>query len=167
MSRNKSKINSILKSVRDIEKSTDIMAELVTDPSFKADIVRSVFEKMNASGDIFVLRTIFNILINDLLLLLDRIELLQGSSKDHNLNSIILELNEILQRNDIIEIEAITFNPKYHKVVELIEFPMDMIGEEVVIQEVIRKGYICGNRILRPANVAVIASRKQVEGGLK
>ena len=160
--RTRSKIEKLSDSMEKIEKSMGLIAELLTDPSFKADIVNSLFHKLEPNGELFVSRASFNNLINDLILLLDRIELCSESNADSQLKSLVLEIQGILSRNDIKEIRVDRFDPDYCKVVKVIEGS----EKEVVLSEVIRRGYICGNKVLRPAEVvvrAIVAFTKKEE----
>ena len=152
--RTRSKIEKLSDSMEKTEKSIGLIAELVTDPSFKVNIVNSLFHKLKPNGELFVSRAFFNNLINDLILLLDRIELCSESNADSQLKSLVLEIQGILSRNDVKEISVDRFDPCYCRVIKVIEGS----EKEVVLSEIIRKGYICGNKVLRPADVVVKAA---------
>lgn len=148
------KMDKIVSSISQIEKSIGIIAELVADPSFKTDIVRSAVQKLNVNGEIFVSRTTFETLINDLILLLDRITLMKDS-KTSNLDSVTMELQGILLRNDVTEVKTEKYHPCLHRIVKVIE----STGDEVMIVDVIRKGFVYRNKVLRPADVVVKAGK--------
>ena len=65
-------------------------------------------------------------------------------------------LHQVLGRFDVKQIEIVngTFNPNFHEAVTQIPFPDKQSGE---IIDVVRKGYVMGERLLRPAQVVTVA----------
>lgn len=67
---------------------------------------------------------------------------------------VLKQFKDVLTSNGVKEIEAlgVTFNPEYHEAVSMVED--ENLGEKEV-KEVLRKGYIVGNRVVRHAMVIV------------
>jgi molecular chaperone GrpE len=65
-------------------------------------------------------------------------------------------LHQVLGRFDVkqIEINNTVFNPNFHEAVTQIPVPNKTSGE---IIDVVRKGYLMGERLLRPAQVVTVA----------
>ena len=70
------------------------------------------------------------------------------------MNLILKSFNEIFTKMDVKEIEALgkTFDPNVHYAVMHVED--ESYGESEVV-EVLQKGYICGDRVIRYAMVKV------------
>jgi len=92
-----------------------------------------------------------SIIHNIVLPVLDSLE--SGAKKSKDVKQIRDQINDILVKNKIEEIEAVgkRFNPEFHEAVELVES-----GEEsgIIIEE-IQKGYLLNNKVLRPTKVKV------------
>ncbi len=106
----------------------------------------------------------------DLVLLLDNIQRMvlipqqQGHvSEDTMLLKIEAELLEILYRRDIIpyDVEQSYYQPGLHKAVRTI--PTDKETENNMIVEVLRKGFMAGERVFRPAEVIIKKFESTVE----
>ena len=96
----------------------------------------------------------------DLILLLDRIDITKKSATEDStffdfLASIEEEILEILIRRDVevIRCTDAKFNRKLQQVVEVLETNNEMENNQVA--HVIRRGFKCKERILRPEEVAV------------
>ncbi len=65
-------------------------------------------------------------------------------------------LHQVLGRFDVkqIDTENVSFNPNFHEAVTQISMPDKQSGE---IIDVVRKGYLMGERLLRPAQVITVA----------
>jgi molecular chaperone GrpE len=93
------------------------------------------------------------VLISKLIPLSDNLERAASHSRDEGLELIIKDLKKVLSSEGVKEIEVKIgdpFNPHWAECVEMIED-----GEEEKIVEVVAKGYIIGDRVLRPAKVKV------------
>jgi len=92
-----------------------------------------------------------SIIHNIVLPAIDSLE--SGAKKSKDVKQIRDQVNDILVKNKIEEIEAMgkRFNPEFHEAVELVES-----GEEsgIIIEE-IQKGYLLNNKVLRPSKVKV------------
>jgi molecular chaperone GrpE len=65
-------------------------------------------------------------------------------------------LHQVLGRFDVkqIDTENVSFNPNFHEAVTQIPMPNKQSGD---IIDVVRKGYLMGERLLRPAQVVTVA----------
>ena len=91
-------------------------------------------------------------LIVKLLEVLDSLEMLQKEVKNEGLYLTIKRFKDILEGESVKEIAAIdqTFDPHFHEAVDTVKGPQD---DKVV--EVVEKGYILGDKVLRAARVKV------------
>ncbi len=87
----------------------------------------------------------------------DHLEEAQKHLKDKGLELIILQFNNILKTEDVVEIEALgkVFDPIFHECIEMRPGEKDKI-----VTEIIRKGYLYKDRVLRPAKVIVEVKQK-------
>ena len=96
--------------------------------------------------------------VSDMILILDRI----GSSEDDFVKSIGEELYDALNRRGLVRIQGSgKFDPAVHKAIRKVE--NDSV-EEVTAVQVIRNGYIFGNRVIRPAEVIVAVPTRNIDG---
>lgn len=74
---------------------------------------------------------------------------------------ILNQLKDILKNHNVSAFESLgeVFDPHRHEAVEVLE--TDEHEEGIILQEFVR-GYMCGNRVLRPARVKVARKPKQV-----
>jgi molecular chaperone GrpE len=65
-------------------------------------------------------------------------------------------LHQVLGRFDVkhIDTDNVAFNPNFHEAVTQIPMPNKQSGD---IIDVVRKGYVMGERLLRPAQVVTVA----------
>lgn len=95
-------------------------------------------------------------LCRDILLVVDRVRSLIPEEGDAVLESIIDELQEILQRQGVRPVDCQPlFNPLVHEAVK-VEASMGTPAGSVV--EVVRPGYLLGEQLLRPARVVISKS---------
>jgi len=90
-------------------------------------------------------------IILEILSVLD--SLIIGSKKDEGLKKIKEQLENILEKYGLVEIECVgkNFNPELHDAIEEVKSE----GEKGEVVEEIQKGYILGNKLLRPSKVKV------------
>ena len=86
-----------------------------------------------------------------LLPIIDDLELCEKHLEDEGLNLTIIKLKEILKKEGIIEIKAQgeDFNPQLMEAVEIVP------GSKGKVIKVLKKGYLLGEKVLRPAKVNV------------
>lgn len=86
-----------------------------------------------------------------LLPIIDDLELGQKHLDDQGLGLTLNKLKEVLKSENILEIraEGQSFNPYLMEAIEIIEGPKDKVVE------VLNKGYLLGEKVLRPAKVKV------------
>lgn len=107
-------------------------------------------------------------LIKELLPVLDDLERALVAASEHEeakleegVRLVERELRQALAREGLLEIETDgTFDPHVHEA--LLSQPADK--EEGTILEVIQKGYLLGDRVLRPARVVVAAQPPETDG---
>ena len=93
------------------------------------------------------------ILLSKLIPLSDNLERAVSHSRDEGLELITKDLKKVLSSEGVKEIEVKIgdpFNPHLEECIETVED-----GEDEKIVEVVAKGYIIGDRVLRPAEVKV------------
>jgi len=92
-----------------------------------------------------------SIIHNIVLPVLDSLE--SGAKKSKDVKQIRDQINDILVKNKIEEIEAVgkRFNPEFHEAVEQVE---SKEKEGIIIEEV-QKGYMLGDKVLRTSKVKV------------
>lgn len=97
--------------------------------------------------------------LKDLLQFIDDLErakssLAQTGVDVSGLISIIKNMSSFLQKNNVTPIDSLgeIFNPNLHEALSVIE---DSSLDDGTITKEIRKGYICQNRVIRPALVEV------------
>ena len=116
--------------------------------------VRRLFEDKQKSGLIQKLDELssFSLIepfIYDLILLLDRVERVEGDFAD----SVAEELIEILRRRNVEKICVDdAFDPSVHKVVKTVE---DSNVERSEIIGIVRNGYVFGGKVIRPTEVVL------------
>jgi molecular chaperone GrpE len=90
-------------------------------------------------------------LILRLLPVLDNLQLLAKHTKDEGVLMTIKEFEKVLEEEDVKEIEADgkKFNAEEMDAVEMIK------GKPGIVMEIVQKGYMLNNKILRPARVRV------------
>jgi len=86
-----------------------------------------------------------------LLPVIDDLEAAEKHLKDQGLSLTLNKLKEVLKSEEVMEIKAIEedFNPHLMDAVEIVEGPKDKVIE------VLNKGYLLGEKVLRPAKVKV------------
>ncbi len=91
------------------------------------------------------------IIHNIVLPVLDSLE--SGAKKSKDVKQIRDQINDILVKNKIKEIEAVgkRFNPEFHEAVELVESGK----ESGIIIEEIQKGYLLDDKVVRPSKVKI------------
>lgn len=91
-------------------------------------------------------------LVRDELLLLDRLEQYVGDDREF-VETVWMELTEILSRRGIHESHhQVAFDPRVHEAVERVEVSDEQVGMVLAVR---RRGYVLGDRVLRPAQVVV------------
>lgn len=103
-------------------------------------------------------------MLKELLLVCDRIEAQDGVS-DFDL-SIRDEILEVFLRRNVIPIEIVVnlgekFNPNFHHAVDTVSVAEK--EKHGLIVSVRRKGYLVGDRVLRPAEVVVAVDNRMVD----
>lgn len=90
-------------------------------------------------------------LIDKLLSVLDSLEKASEHLKDKGLSLALDQFKAVLQSEGVKEIEAQgkKFNPELMDAVEMVKGPKDKV------MEVVLKGYLLNNKVLRPAKVKV------------
>jgi molecular chaperone GrpE len=90
-------------------------------------------------------------LIDKLLAVLDELELCEEHLRDKGLAMVCARFNEVLKSEDVEEIKAQgkNFDPETMDAVELVPGPKNKVIEVVL------KGYLLNNKIIRPAKVKV------------
>ncbi|MFN8185964.1 MAG: nucleotide exchange factor GrpE [Gaiellales bacterium] len=107
-------------------------------------------------------------LVKELLPVLDDLERALVAASEHEeakleegVRLVERELRQALAREGLLEIEANgTFDPHVHEA--LLTQPADR--EEGTILEVIQKGYLLGDRVLRPARVVIAMQPPETDG---
>lgn len=86
-----------------------------------------------------------------LLPIIDDLELGEKHLKDQGLSLTLNKLKEVLKHEGVLEIEVQDkdFNPELMEAVEMVA------GPENKVMEVLNKGYLLGEKVLRPAKVKV------------
>jgi molecular chaperone GrpE len=86
-----------------------------------------------------------------LLPIMDDLEAAEKHLKDQGLSLTLNKLKEVLKSEEVLEIKAQgeDFNPHLMEAVEMVEGPKDKV------MEVLSKGYLLGEKVLRPAKVKV------------
>ncbi len=94
-------------------------------------------------------------LLVKLLSILDDLQRCESHLKDEGLTLTINRFKEILEAEGVEEIEALNedFNPNLMEVTEMVK------GSKNKVLEVILKGYLLNNKIIRPAKVKVGGGR--------
>lgn len=89
--------------------------------------------------------------IRELLPVLDSLRM--GAKENEGIKQIKEQLENILKKYGLKEIKAVgkKFNPEFHEAVEQVESEK----EEGIIIEEIQRGYLLGDKILRPSKVKV------------
>ncbi len=98
-------------------------------------------------------------LIDKLLAVLDDLERAQQYLKDEGLKMAISQFNAVLQTEGVEEIKALgkEFEPMLMDCLEVVE------GEENKVVEIVQKGYLLNDKVLRPAKVKVGQGKKKKE----
>lgn len=102
------------------------------------------------------------LLISRLIGVLDNLERASEHAEDKGLSIVTSDLKNILSEQGLTEINVKvgdSFDPAHHECVELTKGDSDD-----KVTEVVAKGYIIGDRVVRPAKVKV--SKKDIEGPL-
>ena len=119
------------------------------------------FKKRTAKEKEMIYSDAVSDIMTNLLPVIDNLELALGSCNVEDLTSVIngvkmiqKQFKDLLQNYGISEIEAVNqdFNPIIHDAVIHVED--ENVGEGVVIEE-LRKGYKCGDKVLRHSMVKV------------
>jgi molecular chaperone GrpE len=108
-------------------------------------------------------------LVKELLPIVDDLERALGAAEDHEeaeleegVRLVHRQLASVLEREGLAEIETNgKFDPHVHEA--LLSQPSD--AEEGSVVEVLQKGYRLGDRVLRPARVAVAAAKEDSARG--
>ena len=98
-------------------------------------------------------------LLQSLLPVLDDLEKAGQHLKDQGLNLAISKFKEVLQKENLEEIKAQgeEFNPELMEAIEIVKGPKNRVVEVVI------KGYLLNNRVLRVAKVKVGGGEKTKE----
>ena len=114
------------------------------------NLEKQTIDRINARGDKIILD--FLTVYEDFIRTKDAYEK-EGANVD-NLNSIIKNMESILQHHEVkpIEVEGRKFDPKLHEVVQEIE---DNNHEEGTIVKEIAKGYIIRDEVMKYSKVCV------------
>lgn len=127
----------------------------------KADFINYKKEEAERVGR--SMRNVTEMIVGDLLPVLDSFELgITSATEDASkkgMELIRMQLEEVLRRYGVEKIKVLhgdLFNPAFHEAIGEIdsEFPEGTIAEEVV------KGFMIGERVLRPTRVKVSKNKK-------
>lgn len=90
-------------------------------------------------------------LLDKMLSVLDDLELCEGHLKDKGLSLVCSRFQEVLASEDVEKIKALgkKFNPETMDAVEIVPGPKNKVVEVVL------KGYLLNDKVLRPAKVKV------------
>ncbi len=113
------------------------------------------FKKRTAKERIQWQQLITGKILQDILMLADDIDRARSAQADpaQALDVLSKQLNSLLQSYNVTEMRDVThFNPLYHEAVAHVPSEKHASGD---IIEVLQKGYLIGNDVLRPAKVAV------------
>lgn len=146
--------------LKQCEKNGESLLELGDKMSYLQDLfLRRLQEDKQKNELIHHLESLstFSVLepfLSDLILLLDRV----SSAEDPMSQSVADELYDILQRRGLSRVNTDSpFDPSIHKAVRLRQ---DNQVSELVIDSVIRQGYLFNGRCIRPAEVVVARPEK-------
>ena len=97
------------------------------------------------------------LLISKLLSVLDNLELLEKHNADIGLKLTLKDFRQILNEEGLLEIDAAgkDFDSNVMEAIETID------GEEGIAVEIVSKGYMLKNKLLRPAKVKVGQKHKE------
>lgn len=100
------------------------------------------------------------VLIAKLLEILDGLEAAQKTINSEGLELVIRKFKDIIKSENVTEIVSVgeDFNPEFHEGIGVIE-----AEEDGKVGEVLQKGYMLGEKVLRPARVRV--TQKKVDEG--
>ena len=91
------------------------------------------------------------VLIVEILGILDDLERAAKHTKDEGLELVLKRFDDLLKREDVVEIEAMgnDFDPESMEAIE------SVMGDDNKVMNVVQKGYMMGEAVLRPAKVEV------------
>lgn len=95
-------------------------------------------------------------LIKKLLTVFSHTERAAGSLKDEGLDLVLNEFQKVLKDEGVEEIECLgkSFDPCLMEALELVKG-----GEKEIVSEIVEKGYLLKEKLLRPAKVKVFQGR--------
>lgn len=129
----------------------DLFQRRLIEDKGKNALIESVQEQSRAVTEALHYRQ-FEPLIKEVLLAVDRLQT-EPPSADL-INSVTEELLEVFFRRDIAEVDdSGDFDARVHQVVDTVHASEQFPANSIVA--VARKGYLLGNRLLRPAQVTV------------
>ena len=138
----------------EVSQLADLFKRRLLDDRSKNALIETVQEQVRVSSDLLRHRDLES-LLRESLLAIDR---LRGEPSTPELvESVVDELLEVFRRRRLVEIddEGI-FDPRLHEVVDTVTAAGDL--EPHTIAAVQRKGYLLGDRLLRPARVVIAVS---------
>lgn len=129
----------------------DLFKRRLLDDKLKTTMHETLAQQLQLSQSTAEQRS-FEPLFKQLLLAVDRLE--EGPASQELSKSIVDELTQIIENWGCVRIvEEATFNPKFHEVTETLA-TLDQ-SEHGKIHNVIRPGYLFGERVLRPSRVSI------------
>ncbi|MEV4667158.1 nucleotide exchange factor GrpE [Microbacterium sp. LWO12-1.2] len=141
----------------EVSQLADLFKRRLLDDRSKNALIETVQEQVRVSNDLLRHRDLES-LLSESLLAIDR---LQGEPSTPELvASVVDELLEVFRRRRLVEIDDEGFfDPRLHEVVDTVTAAGDL--EPHAIAAVRRKGYLLGDRLLRPSRVVIAVSRDE------
>lgn len=143
--------DSIREVREEVAQLRDLFQRRLIEDKGKNALIESIQEQSRAVTDVLRYRQLES-LFKEVLLAVDRLQT-EPPSPDL-VDSVVEELLEVLYRRDLIEVDdSGAFDARVHQIVDTVRASEQFPANSIVA--VARKGYLLGDRLLRPAQVTV------------
>lgn len=145
-------VAEVIREVREeVAQLRDLFQRRLIDDKSKNALIESIQEQSRAVSDALRYRQLES-LVKEVLLALDRLK--SAAPSPDLITSVVEELLEVFFRRDLSEVDdSGAFDPRVHQIVDTVRASEQFPANSIVA--VARKGYLLGDRLLRPAQVTV------------
>lgn len=135
----------------EVSQLSDLFKRRLLEDRAKNALIETAQEQLRAANDLLRYRDL-EALIRESLLAIDRLQ--TEPATPELVESAVDELLEVFRRRELVEVDDTgDFNPRVHEVVGTVNAAGDLLPNTIAAIQ--RKGYLLGDRLLRPAQVTV------------
>lgn len=135
----------------EVSQLSDLFKRRLLEDRAKNALIETAQEQLRAANDLLRYRDL-EALIRESLLAIDRLQ--TEPATPELVESAVDELLEVFRRRELVEVDDTgDFNARVHEVVGTVDAAGELLPNTIAAIQ--RKGYLLGDRLLRPAQVTV------------